>query len=718
MSNRSNHPVSDTDHRGNRRADDGHGGFEEDPLVELARIVSEGNAKFRPVAMAEPRFDEPAAAPAGDPDTADVSGWDAVAPERGGWDDAFEPSREVPPVAPAHGEADYSDAYARRLDPEEAPSPSVDAAGSHDVYADTWQGEPAADDWADDARFAEAPRAPQADWPEGPVNRSGDVVTDYGRDPYAFEDAASRDDLDAYPAEPAFDQPTHYEDGGEGANYGAEDAYAAEDAYVAEDERTRAITANLSASLEDELLGPRIGASADDAAWAVEDSRQDEGFDDLLMDPPATGWSEDQAPARQAPYASSFDEDFYAGADAEAPPPPEGYDLDAVAQAMREGDPQIGGHGVLPPHSALEQEAVPEEKSRRGLFAAAAVLGLVVAGGAVFALFDFGGSDVVGPPPVITASDEPLKVYPEGEEPAASGQSKLIYDRVGGVETPREERLVVRDESPVASLPPAPVAEGDPQTRVPAGPRRVRTVVVRPDGTIISGDDEAAPADTGSPAASQSPQAPSQGQPAAVPSSPSQVATVNPTGDARQVTTTPVTAPGATPSADGGADAAQPTNPTAAGPTVAGEVPANVPRDKPGDIQTLAASAAPPPDIPRQAAAAPRNTAAPLDLTASQQGATQPAAPAPAAGGTIPAGAYVVQVSSQRTQDQAQAAFDNLRQRYSGVLGGVTPVIQRADLGDRGTFYRVRIPASSRDDAISLCERLKSAGGDCFVRRN
>jgi hypothetical protein len=151
---------------------------------------------------------------------------------------------------------------------------------------------------------------------------------------------------------------------------------------------------------------------------------------------------------------------------------------------------------------------------------------------------------------------------------------------------------------------------------------------------------------------------------------------------------------------------------------VAGEVPANVPRGKPGDIQTLAASAAPPPDIPRQTAAAPRNTAAPLDLTASRQGATQPAAPAPAASGTIPAGAYVVQVSSQRTQDQAQAAFNNLQQRYAGVLGGVTPVIQRADLGDRGTFYRVRIPASSRDDAISLCERLKSAGGDCFVRRN
>jgi hypothetical protein len=712
MSNRSNHPVSDTDHRGDRRADDGHGGFEEDPLVELARIVSEGNAKFRPVAMTEPRFEAPAVSPADDPGYVDPSGWD----------ETFEQPHAVPPVAPAHGEADYSDAYAQRLDPEGVPSPSVDAAGSQGLYADAWQDEAPVDDWAEDPRVAEAPRAPQADWPDGPVNRSDDVGTDYGRDPYVSMGVASHDDPGLYPAEPAFDTPAYSGDRGEGAAYGAEaaygveDAYGAEGAYGSEDERARAITADLSASLEDELLGPRAGAQADDSAWAVRDDRRDEAFDDLLMDPPAAGWSEGAAPAQNAPYAPSFDEEYYAAADAEAPPPPEGYDLDAVAQAMREGDPQLGGHGVLPPHSALEQDAVPEEKSRRGLVAAAAVLGLVVAGGAVFAFFDFGGSEVVGPPPVITASEEPLKVYPEGEEPAANGQSKLIYDRVGGVETPREERLVVRDETPVASLPPAPVADGDAGTRVTAGPRRVRTVVVRPDGTIISGNDEPSSTDTAAPAstpsASQPVQAPTAAQPAPVPSAPSQVAAGNPTGGARQVTTTPVTAPGATTSLDGGATA-----PQSADLTVAGEVPANVPRDKPGDIQTLAASAAPPPEIARQTAAAPRD-AAPLDLTASRPGTPQPAAPAPATGGSIPAGAYIVQVSSQRTQDQAQAAFDNLRQRYSGVLGGVTPVIQRADLGDRGTFYRVRIPASSRDDAISLCERLKSAGGDCFVRRN
>ncbi|MBL6432083.1 MAG: hypothetical protein HPM95_16995 [Alphaproteobacteria bacterium] len=189
MSNRSNHPVSDTDHRGDRRADDGHGGFEEDPLVELARIVSEGNAKFRPVAMAEPlstsrRRRLPtipmlSMRPAG---TGRAGAW------RLGRDVRAVPCRS--PVAPAHGEADYSDAYARRSDLEDAPSPAIDAAGSHDVYADTWQGEPTADDWADDARFAEAPRAPGrlAGRPGQSVRRCRQGLRPR---PYAFEDAAS-----------------------------------------------------------------------------------------------------------------------------------------------------------------------------------------------------------------------------------------------------------------------------------------------------------------------------------------------------------------------------------------------------------------------------------------------------------------------------------------------------------------------------------------------
>jgi hypothetical protein len=35
----------------------------------------------------------------------------------------------------------------------------------------------------------------------------------------------------------------------------------------------------------------------------------------------------------------------------------------------------------------------------------------------------------------------------------------------------------------------------------------------------------------------------------------------------------------------------------------------------------------------------------------------------------------------------------------------------------KGTFYRVRVAADSRAEAISLCEKYKAAGGNCFVSK-
>jgi hypothetical protein len=45
-------------------------------------------------------------------------------------------------------------------------------------------------------------------------------------------------------------------------------------------------------------------------------------------------------------------------------------------------------------------------------------------------------------------------------------------------------------------------------------------------------------------------------------------------------------------------------------------------------------------------------------------------------------------------------------------------VIQSADVGTRGTFYRVRLTFGSSAEANRLCNELKAAGGDCFVGRN
>jgi len=75
-------------------------------------------------------------------------------------------------------------------------------------------------------------------------------------------------------------------------------------------------------------------------------------------------------------------------------------------------------------------------------------------------------------------------------------------------------------------------------------------------------------------------------------------------------------------------------------------------------------------------------------------------------------------VSPQRSASQAEQALDGLKQRFPSLLGEQRTDIQRADLGEKGTYYRVRIgPMTRRADAVRLCERLKAAGGSCFVTR-
>ena len=80
---------------------------------------------------------------------------------------------------------------------------------------------------------------------------------------------------------------------------------------------------------------------------------------------------------------------------------------------------------------------------------------------------------------------------------------------------------------------------------------------------------------------------------------------------------------------------------------------------------------------------------------------------------------YVVQVSSQRSEADAQASYKALQQKYASLLGGHDPIIRRADLGDKGTFYRAQVgPFATIDEANQLCNSLKSAGGQCIIQRN
>jgi cell division septation protein DedD len=95
--------------------------------------------------------------------------------------------------------------------------------------------------------------------------------------------------------------------------------------------------------------------------------------------------------------------------------------------------------------------------------------------------------------------------------------------------------------------------------------------------------------------------------------------------------------------------------------------------------------------------------------------ATAPATPT--ATQPAPTGDFVVQLASLRSPEQAQATFNTLQGRFGSILTGFTPDIQRADLGERGIYHRLRVGPMDRASANSLCQRYQAAGGDCIVQR-
>jgi hypothetical protein len=166
--------------------------------------------------------------------------------------------------------------------------------------------------------------------------------------------------------------------------------------------------------------------------------------------------------------------------------------------------------------------------------------------------------------------------------------------------------------------------------------------------------------------------------------------------------------------------------------------PAGAPTGEPRRVRTVTihadpaapagvgvAPAAPSPAAPRAAAprpAAPSQAAAPLALAPQSQPSvaavepTRPPAPPRAAAPREGAG-WVVQLSAQKTEGEAQSAFRAMQTKYS-MLGSYQPLIRKKDQGDRGVFYAAQVGPLAREEANQLCENLKSAGGNCFIQRN
>jgi hypothetical protein len=307
-----------------------------------------------------------------------------------------------------------------------------------------------------------------------------------------------------------------------------------------------------------------------------------------------------------------------------------------------------------------EEEPEPRKRSR-GVVIVAAVLALAVVGtGAAFAYRTYVGSPRSGEPPIITADNSPTKVVPAQSDGGASKIPDRMPPGGGG------EKLVSREEAPV-------------------------DVNSRSGASLVE-----------YPSLNQN-------------SSPPPVASVSPTGPALATAangTMPNNEPRKIKALTVKGDAAE-----------NGGIPAGAAAPAKPDPAVRSASA---PTAPTQRNPSTANAVAnaPLTLPPQSASASDPAPPtrlaatnavqtAPSAGG-----GYLVQVSSEKKEADAQASYRALQNKFPAALGSRPPVIKRADLGDKGVYYRTMVgPFGSTEEAAQFCGNLKSAGGQCVIQK-
>lgn len=108
-------------------------------------------------------------------------------------------------------------------------------------------------------------------------------------------------------------------------------------------------------------------------------------------------------------------------------------------------------------------------------------------------------------------------------------------------------------------------------------------------------------------------------------------------------------------------------------------------------------------------------TGAPRQLGQTAAAAPVAAAPKPAASA---GGAYVLQIGSYKSQADAQSAWAAYKAKHAALLSGYAPDVKQADLGEKGTWYRLRVAGfGDREVASALCERLKADGGACILAK-
>lgn len=348
------------------------------------------------------------------------------------------------------------------------------------------------------------------------------------------------------------------------------------------------------------------------------------------------------------------------------------------AQGSHDGDPAFD--------LGLEDEEEPRRAGRYWLWAGVGAVALLAAGGA-YGL----RSRMSAPkdPPTILASTQPTKVRPDNAGGGDADPTVAAFDRRGDSVT--GSKVVNNAEAPVdlSAQPPTPRVVGAPGAggvsvgggaAAPVGapaptggdagyfptPKRVKTVSVRPDGSIIESD---------APTAVTAPRPPARPTPAATPapapSAPPPAAATTPQAKpATPKTTARVTTP-AKPETDGAATPAATQHPR--------------PAPKPAKPATIAANTPP----------------------------SAAAAPAAAGGG----GGFSVQFAAAGSESEAHDRIAKAQGKFAGALGGHKLSIVKG-VANGGTVYRVRVTGLSKDGAADMCTHVKENGGSCFVAKD
>jgi hypothetical protein len=295
----------------------------------------------------------------------------------------------------------------------------------------------------------------------------------------------------------------------------------------------------------------------------------------------------------------------------------------------------------------------------------------------------FGGA-ILAPslPPVIKANDAPNKIVPN------RGDAQSAASNPAGASTSGSpDKLVSREEQPVPIQP------------ANAPPRVVSTIPVLPA--------PAGPPTAGAPALPAVPAQPSAPPRAAGPAQPP-AAPLAGSGEPKKVHTVTIRSDQVG-NANAAAPAPAPAAPAAPAARPRAEAPARA------AVAPRAGGNAPLAIVPVAQGAAPAAEPPPRTRVARTEAPSAPVAtaPAPAAGG------YAVQVTSQRSEAEAQSEFKTLQAKFPGQLGNRQPIIHRADLAEKGTFYRALVgPFASSEAAAAMCSNLKAAGGSCIVQKN